>query len=120
MQAFLRRLTFVLLDIFLISLTLYLAFVIKHGVDDLPNFKLINWIIIWSVALVTSIAVNYFTGLYRNLWQYASINELLNVLASSFITEALFFVAMLLIRYKISYSVHFLILVFNTVFLGVS
>lgn len=108
------------LDIFLISLTLYLAFVIKHGADDLPDFKLVQWIIIWAAATVISIAVNYFTGLYRNLWQYASINELLNVLASGFITEALFFVVMLLIGYKISYSVHFLVLVFDTVFLGVS
>lgn len=120
MQAFLRRLTLVLLDIFLISLTLYLAFVIKHGPDDLPDFKLVQWITIWAAATVTSIAVNYFTGLYRNLWQYASINELLNVLVSGFITEALFFVTMLLVGYKISYSVHFLVLVLNTVFLGVS
>ncbi|HPT77494.1 MAG TPA: nucleoside-diphosphate sugar epimerase/dehydratase [Candidatus Atribacteria bacterium] len=115
-----RRLTLVLLDIFLISLTLYLAFVIKHGPDDLPDFKLVQWITIWAAATVTSIAVNYFTGLYRNLWQYASINELLNVLVSGFITEALFFVTMLLVGYKISYSVHFLVLVLNTVFLGVS
>ncbi len=120
MQAFLRRLTLVLLDIFLISLTLYLAFVIKHGPDDLPDFKLVQWITIWAAATVTSIAVNYFTGLYRSLWQYASINELLNVLVSGFITEALFFVTMLLVGYKISYSVHFLVLVLNTVFLGVS
>jgi len=120
LQAFLRRLTLVLLDIFLISLTLYLAFVIKHGPDDLPDFKLVQWITIWAAATVTSIAVNYFTGLYRNLWQYASINELLNVLVSGFITEALFFVTMLLVGYKISYSVHFLVLVLNTVFLGVS
>ncbi|HOB20918.1 MAG TPA: nucleoside-diphosphate sugar epimerase/dehydratase, partial [Candidatus Atribacteria bacterium] len=75
---------------------------------------------IWAAATVTSIAVNYFTGLYRSLWQYASINELLNVLVSGFITEALFFVTMLLVGYKISYSVHFLVLVLNTVFLGVS
>jgi len=120
LQAFLRRLTLVLLDIFLISLTLYLAFVIKHGPDDLPDFKLVQWITIWAAATVTSIAVNYFTGLYRSLWQYASINELLNVLVSGFITEALFFVTMLLVGYKISYSVHFLVLVLNTVFLGVS
>ncbi len=120
MKNFLKRMTFVLLDVFLISLTLYLAFITKHGTNELPSFEIGEWLVIFLSLASISILVNYLTGLYRNLWQYASINELLNVLLAGFLTELFFFIAMTVIGYKISYSVHFLILIFNTVFLGVS
>ncbi|MFY9519901.1 MAG: hypothetical protein WAP99_02985, partial [Caldicoprobacterales bacterium] len=84
MKNFLKRMTFVLLDVFLISLTLYLAFITKHGTNELPSFEIGEWLVIFLSLASISILVNYLTGLYRNLWQYASINELLNVLLAGF------------------------------------
>lgn len=118
MQAIARKLTLAVFDVFLISVTLYLAFITKYGV--LPNHSLKAWMLMWFCLTFIGLASNYLFNLYRSLWQYASINELLYIISSGFVTGVLFFITMNILQIEISYSVYFLVLVFDTVFLGMS
>jgi FlaA1/EpsC-like NDP-sugar epimerase len=119
MKALARKITLALLDGFLITVSFYLATVIKYG-NTLPGYSLKQWLILWFCLIGIAILCNYFTNLYRSLWQYASINELLYILSSGFLTGICFYSITYLINLKLSYSVYFLIIVFDTVFLGLS
>ncbi|HHY83618.1 MAG TPA: polysaccharide biosynthesis protein [Clostridiales bacterium] len=119
MQALIRRLTLVILDVFLVTLSLYLAIATKFGFQ-LTNYYLNEWLIIWGTLTVASLACNMFFNLYRSLWRYAGINELLYILSSGIVTGIIYFLLMHLINIRIAYSVYFLVVVYNTFFLGMS
>jgi len=107
------------LDAFLLTLALYLAIATKFGFQ-LTDYYLSEWFIIWGMLIAVSLACNTFFNLYRSLWQYASINELLYILSSGISTGLIYFLVMHLFKIEIAYSVYFLIVVYNTLFLGMS
>jgi FlaA1/EpsC-like NDP-sugar epimerase len=119
MQAFMRKLTLVILDVFLLTLALYLAIATKFGVK-LTKYYLNEWFMIWGALVVVSVACNATFKLYRSLWRYASVDELLYIMSSGILTGVLFFGVMHLVGIKVAYSVYFLIIVYNTLFLGLS
>ncbi|HHY83219.1 MAG TPA: polysaccharide biosynthesis protein [Clostridiales bacterium] len=119
MKIMIRRITLILLDIFLLTLAFYLAVATKFGVQ-LPKYYLSEWFMIWSCLVITSLISNALFSLYRSLWQYASIQELFYILSSSGVTGIAFFAVTNLLQIEIAYSVYFLIVVFNTFFLGMS
>ena len=118
MQAKFRKLTMAFLDVFFISLALYMAFLTRHG--TLPSHSLYEWFSIWSCLVVISLSCNLLFNLYRSLWQYAGINELLYILCAGTLTCSLYFAAIHLLHIHIAYSIYFLIWVFDIVFLGIS
>src|SRR5690554_7492063 len=113
MRVFMRKLTLVMLDIFLLTIALYLAIATKFGVK-LTSYYLNEWFMIWGSLVVVSVACNMGFKLYHSLWSYASIDELLLILSSGVSTGILFFGAMNLIDIEVAYSVYFLIIVYNT------
>ena len=119
MKAIYKKITFVILDIFLLTLAFYMAVVTKFGVQ-LPKYYLREWFMIWSCLVAISITSNAIFSLYRSLWQYASIQELLSILSSSGVTGIGFFAVTKLLHIEVAYSVYFLIIVYNTFFLGMS
>jgi FlaA1/EpsC-like NDP-sugar epimerase len=119
MRVFMRKLTLVMLDVFFLTIALYLAIATKFGVK-LTRYYLNEWFMIWGSLVVVSIACNMGFKLYHSLWSYASIDELLLILSSGVSTGILFFGVMNLIDIEVAYSVYFLIIVYNTIFLGVS
>ena len=80
MQAFMRKLTLVILDVFLVTIALYLAIATKFGVM-LTSYYLKEWFMIWVSLVIVSIACNAAFKLYRSLWRYASVDELLYILS---------------------------------------
>jgi len=117
LQVSIRRLSLIVIDVLLIAVAIYLAFFIKYE-NNLPDYTYNQWLQIWLGFTFISLISNHFFNLYRSLWQYASINELLYILSSGFVTTLSFILITVLLNIKISYSVYFLIYVFNTVFLG--
>jgi FlaA1/EpsC-like NDP-sugar epimerase len=119
MRVFMRKLTLIMLDIFFLTIALYLAIATKFGVK-LTTYYLNEWFMIWVSLVIVSVACNMGLKLYHSLWTYASIDELLLILSSGISTGILFFGVMNLIGIEVAYSVYFLIIVYNTLFLGVS
>jgi FlaA1/EpsC-like NDP-sugar epimerase len=119
MRVFMRKLTLVMLDVFLLTIALYLAIATKFGVK-LTKYYLSEWFMIWGTLVVVGIVCNSAFKLYNSLWRYASIDELFLILSSGVLTGIVFFGAMNLLDIEVAYSVYFLIIVYNTIFLGLS
>lgn len=119
MRVFMRKLTLVMLDVFLLTIALYLAIATKFGVK-LTKYYLSEWFMIWGTLVVVGIVCNSAFKLYNSLWRYASIDELFLILSSGVLTGIVFFGAMNLLDIEVAYSVYFLTIVYNTIFLGLS
>lgn len=119
MQAFIRKLTLVMLDVLLITLSLYLAIATKFGVK-LTSYYLNEWFMLWGCLIVIGVACNATFRLYSSLWRYAGVDELLYILLSGTLAGLLFFGVTNIIEIKVAYSVYFLIIIYNTLFLGIS
>ena len=119
MRVFMRKLTLVMLDVFLLTIALYLAIATKFGVK-LTKYYLSECFMIWGTLVVVGIVCNSAFKLYNSLWRYASIDELFLILSSGVLTGIVFFGAMNLLDIEVAYSVYFLTIVYNTIFLGLS
>ena len=80
-------------DIFVTAICLNLSIFLRLGTEysSIPNT-----IIIYGTILITIIgAIVYrLTGLYKGIWRYASINDLINIVKASSITIAAFLIFM--------------------------
>lgn len=76
-----------ILDVILINLAYYLALYLRF--DGKIDLKYLN-VYIDNALIITllKIAVFYYFKLYRSLWRYASIDELLNVVVASIVANA--------------------------------
>ena len=80
-------------DIFITAICFNLSIFLRLGSEfnSIPNS-----IIVYGTILITIIAaiVYRLTGLYKGIWRYASINDLLNIVKASSITIATFLILM--------------------------
>ena len=84
-----RKLPFLIVDIILIALAIYLAFFLRFESQIPANYlpTILGMIII---ALIISVPIFYFYGLYSFSWSYVSTNELIS-LAKAAVLSFLFF-----------------------------
>ena len=78
----------VVLDVVSVALSFVLAFAIRF--DDMRFFEMLG--LYWPVffpLLIIKLAVFEATGLYRRLWRYASVRELLTVLSAVVLSSIL-------------------------------
>ncbi len=80
-------------DIFITAICFNLSIFLRLGTEfnSLPNS-----IIIYGTALITIIAAIVYrsTGLYKGIWRYASINDLINIIKATSMTIAAFLILM--------------------------
>jgi len=67
-----------LIDIFLTIISVVAAFALRLDVDYHLYLPAVYWMI--AISLVVKLSIYQFFGLYRRLWAYASINELLLII----------------------------------------
>ncbi len=74
-QAQIRNRYLILFDIFLTVASVVGAFALRLDINFYSYILAVYWMI--AISLVVKLTIYYFFGLYRRLWAYASINELL-------------------------------------------
>jgi FlaA1/EpsC-like NDP-sugar epimerase len=74
-QAQIRNRYLILFDIFLTIASVVGAFALRLDVNFYAYITAVYWMV--GISLVVKLSIYYFFGLYRRLWAYASINELL-------------------------------------------
>ncbi len=117
MKRGLRTLALIVADIVLLVISIYVSFMLRFG-GEVPAFygeTLRNMIV--SIIFIKLIIL-YFFKLYKSLWAYASIEELIEIVEGVFLANAAFIVFMFFIEINIPRSVFVLIAVFDTIFLG--
>jgi FlaA1/EpsC-like NDP-sugar epimerase len=92
-----RNRYFVLSDLVLTALSAMLGFTIRLGV---PLFWS-QYLPVFAVYLVLAVAIKiptyYFFGLYRRYWRYASVQEMLSIVAATTLSSAILSVLVLLV-----------------------
>jgi Predicted nucleoside-diphosphate sugar epimerases len=74
-QAQIRNRYLILFDIILTIASVVGAFALRLDITFYSYLPAVYWMI--AISLVVKLSIYYFFGLYRRLWAYASINELL-------------------------------------------
>ena len=116
-----RQLLIVFLDIVSISAVALLSLVIRFDfvVSSIPvHFLTILWqtyLLILSVKIISFSVFN----LYKSIWQFAGINELLQIVAAAFLAEALILTLNLIFRTMLPASFYLIDWILTMVAVGV-
>lgn len=81
MYGYIRKAALILIDIILVNLAFYGALLIRFD-GAVPNEYLQSFYDLALVFTTVRILCFYFFGLYNRLWQYASVGELVNIVAA--------------------------------------
>lgn len=68
------------------------------------------------VHIFCTLIIFYFCRMYRILWKYASVNEMVHIMAGTFITTMLQWIVMWSLKYRMPISFHLMMFVFLTGF----
>jgi UDP-GlcNAc:undecaprenyl-phosphate GlcNAc-1-phosphate transferase len=85
---FKRRLLELIFDLFLIGVSYYLAFWTRFGLN-MTSTSMNLFLISWPVALGISYATFYILGIYRGVWRYVGINDLIRYVGAAIVSGAL-------------------------------
>lgn len=82
MKIYTKRIFLLIIDTLLINLAVYISLVFRFD-GIIPEYFLQVYISTFAYITVIEVAIYYFFGLYRSLWSYASIDELIQVFFAS-------------------------------------
>ena len=85
-------------DLFLLAGSLYIAHLIRFEFN-IPAYFMDTGIRMLPFVLITKICCFYFFDLYRGMWRYTSIQDLLNIIKAAS-TSTLLILCFILIRYQ--------------------
>jgi FlaA1/EpsC-like NDP-sugar epimerase len=88
-----------LADIFLLTISLFLAYLVRFDFN-LPQPHAVLLYQILPLVLVIKIGCFYFFDLYRGMWRYTSISDLLNVIKASSVSSLLIVCIILFTHYR--------------------
>lgn len=71
-----RRLLELILDVFLVGISYYFAFIFVYGVETMSNIPE-NFIHSFPVVIMISIFILILFGIYRSIWQLISLNDII-------------------------------------------
>ncbi len=74
----LKQPVFLVIDVFLVVMALFLSFLLRFGMD-IPSTYVNVLLSILPLAIATKIPIFYIFGFYNQLWQYASLKEVLRL-----------------------------------------
>jgi len=109
-----RKIGLVVLDILCINISILLAFLV-HYEWTIPTVYSSRCWMIASAAVVIAITVFYFFQLYKSLWRYASVSELIMIVSASVVATLLTAVYFEIVKLHIPFSVY-IIYCFLTIF----
>ena len=93
---FKRRIFELIFDLLLIGISYYLAFWTQFGLD-MTTASMELFLRSWPVALGISYGSFYILGVYRGVWRYIGINDLIRYVGASFMSGILTLIAVQLI-----------------------
>jgi len=116
---------FIVYDILFVILSLYGALLLKFDFNIEPEYIVFFKVSILPVILIT-ILFNSLFNLYRNIWKYASVEELVSIVYSISITNIVFIIYSYLVNYillenqyyRFPFTVHIIFWILCTVSLG--
>ena len=99
----------VFIDIILIIFSLFLAMLLRFDFGRDPHYREYIHFLLMSImpVLMLTLMFNKLFNLYNNLWEYASVEELLSVVYSVTLTNILFILYSYFVNYKLLKTTYF-------------
>lgn len=112
-----RAILLILFDIVAVSLSYALAFYLKF--DNQINEVYIQGIKEHIIIItIIKILIFYSFKLYKSLWEYASIDEMLEVIGSSIVANMVVAFYMFLVEFPLPKSIYIMVTVIDMIFIG--
>lgn len=116
---------FIAIDLILIVISLYVSLLLKFDFDIPSEYIVFLKLSIVPVIVIT-ILFNVIFNMYKHIWKYASIEELLSIVYSITLSNIVFIVYSYFINYKLlenqyfrfPFTVHIIFWILSTVLLG--
>lgn len=109
----------IFIDVLTVAISGYVALFIRF--DGLVEARYFNeWFQFMPVIIAISLFVFYIFGLYKRLWRYAGVRELLTILAAVTVSSIIFSLSMYLVIPSFPRSVYVLTWGYNVAFVGLS
>jgi UDP-GlcNAc:undecaprenyl-phosphate GlcNAc-1-phosphate transferase len=117
--AYRRKLFEILLDLALVGTSYYLAYWISFGLD-MTAISMALFLQSWPVAVASAYLMFYLVGVYRGVWRYHSIDDLLRFFGAATGTAIISFILVLLLYPQQSYKLEVFLLFAVFLFLSLS
>lgn len=117
MQKKLRTIYLIIIDIFLINLAFYLAFYLRFDGILPPEYfpKYLDNIL---AITVIKISVFYYFKLYKSLWEYASIEELVQIVVAAVVANAAILSYLFIKQIHLPRSIYILVTMIDVMLIG--
>ena len=114
---FSRAIVLLLLDILFINIALYISLYLRFDVNIPQQYLDICF---WYSPLITLIMVLsfFFFNLYKSLWRYASIDEMISVVEANLVGVAIIFITFVLLKIQLPKSIYGILWLSNTALIG--
>lgn len=117
MQKEIRTIYLIIIDIFLINLAFYLAFYLRFDGILPPEYfpKYLDNIL---AVTVIKIIVFYYFKLYKSLWEYASIEELVQIIVAAVVANAAVLSYLFIKQIHLPRSIYILVAMIDVMLIG--
>ncbi|MDK2821773.1 MAG: hypothetical protein PWP31_1738 [Clostridia bacterium] len=117
MQKEIRTIYLIIIDIFLINLAFYLAFYLRFDGILPPEYfpKYLDNIL---AITVIKISVFYYFKLYKSLWEYASIEELVQIVVAAVVANAAILSYLFIKQIHLPRSIYILVAMIDVMLIG--
>ena len=105
MSIHIRRFLLAIIDVILVNLALCLALLIRF---DLAIPIQYYYYFFQNLIIITTLQIGtfYFFGIYRSLWEYASIEEMMQIFLASLVAGGIGFIVGLMTGYQYTISIY--------------
>lgn len=117
MAVFVRKFTLLITDIVLVNFILVLSLVVKFG-RNIPQTYQSTALSTAIVATLICIVVYMAFNLYKSLWRFASIEEVISVVLAAAISTTLLFLYTSIVTVRYPLTVYFLFFSYSILFIG--
>lgn len=116
-QARTRKLILLFIDIILVNLSYLFSYILRFD-GKLPlEYLQTHWEISFLV-LIIKLPIFYLFKLYNSIWKYASIDELLKIIAAALVGNTLFLICLFLTQIHLPRSMYVLPILMDIILLG--
>ncbi|MCR3955293.1 MAG: polysaccharide biosynthesis protein [Gudongella sp.] len=120
MTRYKNRIILLIIDIFLINFSIFLALLVRFEGSINDQFLQYFYVYADNILIITiiKVLVFYYFKLYSSIWRYASINEMIKIVVASVAANALMISALILKQDFLPRSVYIIATMFDMMFIG--
>ena len=117
-----KLLILIIVDMVIVNLSFVLAFLIRFEGSIFERALSANYFDVYLENLLEltliKLGIFFVFGLYKNLWKYASIEELVQVVTTTFVSSCAAMSYMLIMQQQLPRSIYILTFIFDVVLIG--